>query len=379
MIKSEKINFDQLDLFRFIAAFMVIIAHGYEAWVGYFGVPGFMSNNDYKTFNPIGGYLNIAIHNLPFGVDIFFMISGFLITYILLAEKESSGTIDLKKFYIRRILRIWPLYYFLIAITPFLIWQLGEKPPHYLSTLLLYNNFHAITTQQWIYPFAHFWSICVEEHFYLFWPLLLVLVPMKRLPVFFFSVIFVSICFRFYTGVTNSSAWYIIYLHTLSRMDVLAMGALAAYYQYFKGFSVFPDRAIRWMLYMIFIVMIFYDPITAWDNLYLMCFKKYFYCAIAGMAMINYQFNPEASRLFKKRNMLYYFGKISYGIYMYGNILLLVIVKKIMWKFHLDNMYLFMFFVVSLSLLIPVISYELFEKQILKLKPRFQVVKTVDS
>ncbi|MFW5767941.1 MAG: hypothetical protein ACOCXO_06190, partial [Bacteroidota bacterium] len=71
-----------------------------------------------------------------------------------------------------------------------------------------------------------------------------------------------------------------------------------------------------------------------------------------------------------------YFGKISYGIYMYGNILLLIVMKKMMMKWGIDNMYIYMLLLVSLSLIIPAISYELFEKPILRFKRRFAVIKT---
>lgn len=376
---KEKINFDQLDLFRFIAAFMVILAHAYEGWSGYFGVPGFMSNNDYKTLNVMGKYLNTAIFNFSFGVDIFFMISGFLITYILLAEKEETGTISLKNFYVRRVLRIWPLYYFLILVTPFLIRWLGEAEPDYLSTILFYNNFHAIQTEKWVYPFAHFWSICIEEHFYLFWPILILVTPKKYLMTFFCSIIFLSILFRIYIGIFVPTPFFSLYLHTFCRMDVLAIGAIGAYLRFNGKLTVFPDRKFRWMLYFLFIIMIFNESIVNWNTLFLVCFKKYFYCGVAALAMLNYQFNPEANRIFKGRNILFYLGKTSYGMYMYGNIVLLIVIKQIMWRFQIQNMYYFFIIVTLVSLVVPVLSYEIFEKQFLKLKSRFQIIKTVDS
>ena len=171
----------QFDIIRFFAAFLIIIYHSYIAWKGWFGLPGLISTGDYKTLSGVGFHVDQFIRNLPVGVDIFFFISGYLLTYLLVMEKEKYGKVNVPKFYIRRGLRIWPLYFFLVAVAPFLVSWLGEKQPTYWPTIALVNNFETIKTQLWTYPFAHFWSICIEEHFYLFWPLIVAFVPFRKL------------------------------------------------------------------------------------------------------------------------------------------------------------------------------------------------------
>ncbi len=366
-----------LDVLRFIAAFMIVFVHGYEGWHGWFGYPGFMTTGDYKTLSKSGEYINRAISNLGFGVDVFFLISGFLITFLLIKEYEESGSVSLKKFYMRRILRIWPLYYFIMLVSPLIINWLGETTqPNYLMTALFLNNFETIKTEQWIYPFAHFWSICIEEHFYIFWPILIKILPKKRLPEFFCSIILLSILYRSYEYIMNPYPWMPIYLHTLSRIDVLAIGSLFGYIHYYKPMQIKVPFSIRMSLYLLFIVCFFIDPVHSWDTFFLAAFKKYFYVLISGFAMYNYMFNPEAKFRILRKGPIHYLGKVSYGIYMYHNVLILIVIKKVVFNNGIHNIYIYTAILLGFCILVPIISYELIEKPFLKLKRKFEVVHT---
>lgn len=112
----------------------------------------------------------------------FFVLSGFLITYLLLAEKDATQHISLKQFYIRRILRIWPLYFFIILLTffvmplfPLIPFSQGIKES-YFEKLFLYI-FMLPNLALAFFPGISYatmaWSVGVEEQFYLFWPLLI--------------------------------------------------------------------------------------------------------------------------------------------------------------------------------------------------------------
>ena len=89
-IIQDKIYFEHLDVVRFIAAFMIIILHSYEAWCGWYGEVGILSGGTYKELTTQGKFFDQFIRNLGVGVDIFFLISGFLITYILIEEKKKN-------------------------------------------------------------------------------------------------------------------------------------------------------------------------------------------------------------------------------------------------------------------------------------------------
>jgi len=137
---SSKIYFPHLDVIRFIAAFMIVILHSFECYTGWFGKIGFLTNGDNKTYSKTGEIIVHFIHTFGIAVDVFFLLSGFLITYILIEEKKRNNKINIKNFMIRRSLRIWPLYFALIIITPFLVNWLESPKPDYLYNLFFLNK-----------------------------------------------------------------------------------------------------------------------------------------------------------------------------------------------------------------------------------------------
>ena len=170
--RTSKIFFPSLNGLRFIAAFVVIIHH-LEQIKLFFGLPSLF----YRWhFIKIVGEL---------GVTLFFTLSGFLITYLLLAEKERFGTVFVKAFYIRRILRIWPLYYLIIILGLFILPHI----PYFQIPVYTEGVHYRFGTKVFLYgilfpnvvynlydymPYlAQTWSIGIEEQFYLIWPWLM--------------------------------------------------------------------------------------------------------------------------------------------------------------------------------------------------------------
>lgn len=377
MEKSDKIFFPHLDPLRFIAAFMIVFAHGFEGWNGWIGKNKIFLADNGVDFNKAGVYVDRFMSNLNFGVDIFFMLSGFLITYILIKEKDKLGYISLKKFYIRRILRIWPLYFFLIALAPFIVkWIQSTPEPDYLSTILFYNNFHAIKTEAWVFPFAHFWSICIEEHFYILWPIIITLTPKKHFLSLFSIIIFISILFKLYIILFFESQWYSIYLNTFCRIDVMVIGALFAYFHYIKPFKLSVPLIPQILLVLVLVGMLLFDGYNDYTNIFFAVLKKYSYVLLFGLLFLIYNFNDKVFIRFKPNSFIHYLGKTSYGIYMYGNIILIVFIKKVMYGFQIHNVYFFWISLITLSIVVPIISYELLEKPFLKLKDKFTNIVT---
>ena len=373
---SSSVYIPQFDIIRFFAAFMIVIYHSYIAWKGWFGLPGIVSTGDYKTFSRIGLHVDQFVRNFPLGVDIFFFISGYLLTYLLVVEKEKYGKVNIPKFYIRRGLRIWPLYFFLVALAPFLVHWLGEKQPVYWPTIALINNFYTIHTQEWSYPFSHFWSICIEEHFYLFWPLIIAFVPFLKLPLAITLLLGLSWGYKIYSYIFLASNWFQLYLHTFSRMDVILLGGLLAVFYIKKPFEFKLHWISITIISIIVIVLLSYDDLSNFDNMLNGVTRRFIYILLLGLLMMDVLFNPGHKSAIGRFKPLLYMGKVSYGIYMYGNILVLVVIKKILPLLGHTNIYLYLFLVFTASLLVPVISYELMEKPFLKLKQRFSLVKT---
>lgn len=369
-----------LDTLRFVAAMMVVFHHVFDGWTGWYRIPGKLSDGA-GGWSETGEVVNRVSANAVFGVDMFFLISGFLITYLLLREKNDAGTINLPRFYLRRILRIWPLYFFVVAITPLMVSWLNTSSatpePDYLPTALFYNNFHTIKTMSWDFPFAHFWSICIEEHFYLVWPLLVLLVPVRRLPLVLVSVIVLSAGFRAWAFYYAEHAWFHLYLNTLARIDVMAIGGLGAWFYFRRPVTFRLPGYVRVAAFGVLVTLFLVDGYNQWLNVAEACGKKYIYVGLSGLLMAHYLFSPTAFFRFGPKHVFTYLGRCSYGIYIWGNILVPLVVTKFMWRFFpLGNTYVYWLVMVSGTIGAAVMSYELLEKPFLKLKSRFAVIKT---
>ncbi|HTL08949.1 MAG TPA: acyltransferase, partial [Chitinophagaceae bacterium] len=122
-------------------------------------------NNSSATFNA----LDIVFGVGQLGVKFFFVISGFLITTLLIKEKLRTSTIDLKKFYIRRFLRIFPVYYLYLAVILVLNFScgMGISGTTFILAVLYLTNFN-MSSYNW--SLMHSWSLSVEEQYYLLWP-----------------------------------------------------------------------------------------------------------------------------------------------------------------------------------------------------------------
>lgn len=374
--KTKSIYIPQFDVIRFFAAFMIVIYHSYAAWKGWYGIPHILTVDNNAEFSVFGRHVDQFIRNMPIGVDIFFFISGYLLTYLLVAEKQKFNRVDIPKFYIRRGLRIWPLYFFLVATAPLLINWLGEKHPVYWPTIAMINNFQTIWTQSWDYPFAHFWSICIEEHFYLIWPVIVAFVPSKKLLSTIALLIGLSWGYKIYTYMFLPGNWYHLYLHTLSRMDVILFGGMLAVFYLKKPFTFRVNNYVIAGILTFLVIMMAYDDVSNYENIFNGVLRKSIYMVLLAIPLMDFLFNDKRRNRILEFKPLLYLGKISYGIYMYGNILVLVVIKKIMYGFHINNIYLYFALIITLSLIIPVISYELLEKPFLKLKQRFSLIKT---
>ena len=205
---------ESLDVLRGVAVLLVLFRH----------LPG----NDASA--PVGFIQSIGWT----GVDLFFVLSGFLISGLLFSEFDKTGTIDVKRFWLRRGLKIWPSYFLVYGVAM-------------LLTVIVTGNSQLLITQAPNYVFVqnyleravrwnHSWSIAVEEHFYLLLPLvLLVLIPakLKHLPKILLSVCLFVLGFRIFLFFLRDIPWTNFYYPTHMRIDSLSFGVLLGYlYQY---------------------------------------------------------------------------------------------------------------------------------------------------
>jgi peptidoglycan/LPS O-acetylase OafA/YrhL len=168
---------------------------------------------------------NLKLHDAPgaqIGVNIFFVISGFLITLLLLKEETKSGTISLKGFYIRRVIRIFPVYYFtLLVYFGLQLLNVFYLTPTSWITSITYTKYFNFNNDPGDWETGHFWSLSVEEHFYLIWPV--VFYFLKKYRTHFAIAIIVIVPFvRLFTDISV--------MHLFTRADSLMWGCLFAIY-----------------------------------------------------------------------------------------------------------------------------------------------------
>ena len=231
--KIVPVYFENLDALRFLAALSVFIFHFFRDINGFY--PNLAAN---KIFEVVLVFTNKG----SLGVNFFFVLSGFLITYLILQEKQLTKHFSLWKFLVRRTLRIWPLYFIVVAMG-FVIFPLVLKNFHTTHNPILYlfflANFDEIyNTASDAYNFLTApWSVAVEEQFYLIWSLMLF--PLLKLKKFKLEyLILILYVFSFVFSWLNRENHVIIYYHTFSVCQDILTGA-------FFGLSLFKGR--KWI------------------------------------------------------------------------------------------------------------------------------------
>jgi peptidoglycan/LPS O-acetylase OafA/YrhL len=336
------------------------------------------------------------------GVQLFFVLSGFLITGILLRMKENESTKNyFKKFYGRRFLRIFPVYYLyivlMLAVTGLLIhigyrkayMQLFQEQVPYALTYVynLYNASRVYSGESRL--IGHFWSLSTEEQFYIFWPLILFLTPKKHLKKLFWGALLIGPLFRLgvtalfkYTGAPflYDKVGVVIYVLPFSQIDAFALGAMITQFkfpkaklQFFTLLVLLPVIGLATQYYSTgaleipsalgFLFPLQYDLKQVWGYLYL----NYLFALLIYLVVREKLF----LRLLETKAMQY-IGKISYGLYVYhyATIWFLARIRD----FNLSEPIakpLTLIISAIVTFLLAHLSYKYFEKPILDLKDRY--------
>jgi peptidoglycan/LPS O-acetylase OafA/YrhL len=357
--------FPGLNGLRFFAAMAVAVSH-VELLKQYNGLPNIA---DRPVVYELG----------RLAVTLFFVLSGFLITYLLLEEKRETKTIAVRQFYIRRMLRIWPLYFLLIGLSFFVFPHIGilRLPGHAdmnlewtLPLFLFFLPQLALSIFEPV-PFAEpAWSIGVEEQFYLLWPLL-----MRRFRSFVklaVVVIVVTLAARYgalwmaQANRANGEAlqlWnYAINYFYFTRMECMAIGGLFAWAAFEKKFlDVLHSRITQVLVYALTVYLLVTDahkPIFSY-GWYAVCF---------GVLIFNVATNPKSLLRFPA-TPFDFLGNISFSIYMVHE----VVIQLVLRTFGVDALYPVS---LTLTLLVASASYLWFERPFLRLKSRYAVIAT---
>ena len=360
----QKTYFPNLDATRFFAFLPVFFTH-----VFYSQNPEFLAS---PVYHFIDEHLKVGI----LGLDYFFVLSSFLITWIILEEFQFSQSFNFKNYFIRRSLRIWPLYFIILFIGygAAHLFTIQELPPIvYPMTFIL--NFYIIEHgDSFLFFLVILWSVSVEEQFYLGWAIFLKFLR-KYLPPICFLLIGISLLFRYYHLDDQRS----LYFHTASTLSNFSIGALVAYIAFHKKrFYYFLQELPRVQLFafyfLLFLLLIFYKSI--FNSPLLLVFERLIFSCFFGFIIFEQSFCKE--RLFNlgRWKVTNYIGSCSFGLYCFHGVVITIFIKlsaHFGWNYNLYQLLLFnpillLFLTIGLSSM----SYELFEKRILKLKEQFR-------
>jgi peptidoglycan/LPS O-acetylase OafA/YrhL len=370
--KSPIVYFENLDCLRALAALGVILMH-ISSWLRFPNSKFYSTLELCLSLNGYGGRL---------GVYFFFVISGFLITYLMFLEQDSVGFFDIKKFYIRRTLRIWPLY-FLVLIIGFIIYP-------FLTNLFMHENYtekaSCLMYSFFLVNYDHIyhplpsngilgvqWSIAIEEQFYLIWPVIFIFFNKNKFPILLILITVFSELFY----MLHLNDWRRQYFDTLSVMRYLSFGALLAWVCYNKLHLVrsFFDKVpvvVICMIYLVsllspFIIRMFFGTSNLSDF-----FNSIIPMFFFGFVIVEQNYSNKSFFKLGRIKALNWLGKISYGLYLTHMIAIYMVNFLFSEIFPNKFMSLHILIVFVLTITLSSLSYTYFEKYFLKLKNKFK-------
>lgn len=319
-----------------------------------------------------------------FGVELFFVLSGFLITRLLIAEFSQTGGISLKRYAWRRILRIWPLYFFAIATFSLFVGynQESDYLSHLLSLATFTQNLHAAFSGWPNFPLvSHLWTIAAEEQFYLFIPAFAFLAVRSRRQFLIVAGawLFISLVFRI-VMIREAVPYPAIWVFTLAKPEALLAGVALA---------IFERQALAWRfrwvaiaglaiagLFLLFGIGAIWEP--GWHQAVI-----YYGSAGLALAMLWAVLGAPALSAILALRPLAYLGKISFGLYVFHR-LPIVLAGDYLPQIHnaerTAGSWLIwaadFSIILGATVLLASLSYHFLERPFLKLKTRFETISS---
>ncbi len=364
MSAGSKNYFPQLDAIRGLSFLAVFILH---AWHPEFGAQFF------------GRMLQFFYNNLVLSIDVFFVLSSFLLTWLGIQEYRKKGNFSFFNYFIRRALRIWPLYFLLMFFAFVLLpyaaaaWHIPITMPPAAWYLFFVSNFYL---EGHVYFLRFLWTLSVEEQFYLVWGLCLYLFQRYLLicaGLFAIS----SIAFTVYAVMEQVHHDY----HTATYLFDFSVGIVAAaiverggrLVDHFKNMTAMQG-ALFFMVLPVLLITLFLvndmEPLSwfAWTDLA----GRYLFVIFIGLLIIEQMVNDRTVMNLKSNRFLVYTGKISYGLYCFHGIVLTfgtVALQKLHFSIPLP---LEAVLLLGVNYGLATVSYRYFEKPFLGMKQRLR-------
>lgn len=318
---------------------------------------------DYVFF---GHDFSSIIHG-TIGVYLFFTLSGFLITHLLLIEYENNHKINYKYFIIRRALRLLPVM-LLYCITIFILTLFGLIANNFYSLIFAITYTTNYSPRIYFSPFLyHFWSLCVEEHFYIFYPLMFLFVKMKHVILFLFFMIVLCAIIKvlqvnyiiYNKELTDNYRWTIPAVYSILVGSITSI--LIKNYANIKLFLQAKGAIV-----LIVGIMLFVNPIFLKASMVEKLALNYFIQSIGIVLIILYVFYNQESILTKtfEYPLLSYIGKISYGLYIWH-----VLFSELAVENKINN-----YIAIVLSFIVSIVSFHTIETYFLSKKISFKKI-----
>ncbi len=312
-----------------------------------------------------------------YGVELFFVLSGFLITGILLKAREQvdagrrTGGAAVRQFFIRRVLRIFPIYYLTLAVTAII----GIAPVREtLGWHLLYaSNIYFALRGDWNGPISHLWSLAVEEQFYLFWPWLILFLPRRWLRLAIVIAVVAGPLYRLGCVLLGANA---IATESLlfGCLDGLGIGSLLAYLRWDDTLPEWFQRAGGWIalpLVLFFQSVVIFPQLVQAELVAGRTCRAVLFGWVVQRAAAGFRGVPGAMLSFAP---LAWLGRISYGLYLFHNFAFDVAQKVLHYGFRIElppTLAVWRTTMVAGSVLMAAVSWRYFEAPINRFKERF--------
>jgi peptidoglycan/LPS O-acetylase OafA/YrhL len=367
--RAERFYRPELDALRFFAFLGVFIFHAAPRTMDFYnaaGYPHWLSSLLISIFGA-GAY----------GVDLFFALSAYLITSLLLRERVATGALDLRGFYLRRILRIWPLY---LAFVAFAAIFAALFPGQHLP--MRYVVGYTLLAGNWIYAVyglpASFatplWTVSIEEQFYLAWPLALRKASVRIMAIIAVGILVVANAWRVWLAISAAPVEWIEY-NTFTRLDPIAFGILLALFGHklpqftrLQRVALLCGGAATWVAVFAFTVTGNAITVTTWRMA-----LGHPIMALASVAVLLSVLGSQ-NRLLRNATLLY-LGKISYGLYVLHEFAHFCAIRLV----HASTPFMVVaqsIVGLTLTILLAAASYRWLESPFLRLKERFAHVQS---
>lgn len=355
-------HYPAIDGMRGIACLMVILFHSVLFSRAVFGDAGYEM---YFSF----------MHLLQSGVDFFFVISGFLITGILMDTCNRKDA--LKTFYIRRSLRIFPLYYLILAVfAVYIVFTNIQKLSDIIPYIFYLQNYSMAFRFDEFQNLSHTWSLAIEEQFYILWPLIFLFCyrhSVKRAVLLCLLCLIISIVSRVVLKDIGHLKW--VYTAVFAHMDGLVLGALGSILlKHYKETLVLLRPCLLWgALISIFLVIldyVFFEQTSILGFMHVFCISLFYLCVILisvtsdNVSTVNRMFSMKPFR---------FLGKISYGSYVVHAPVMIWFTYRLK-EFNLGFVPTHLILFISGAVCTYVISYllyQFYEKKFLILKDKY--------